>query len=85
MEAKDLPVFECSIEERKHLFDKAVERHPCSCPSDAWVIVNSEGVCEEGFLAPYATFDEEFLKKNPQFQLCWAQDLWKDGGGEKEK
>ena len=76
METKDLPIFDCSEEERKMLFLRAVEQHPYSCPGEAWVVVDKKGCCEEGFVAWYATFDEKFLKLNPQFRLCWAADYF---------
>jgi len=76
METKDLPVFKCTEKDRIRLFNEAVQRHPSSCPADAWVVVDGKGVCNEGFVVPYAIFDEEFLAKSPQFRLCWAADYF---------
>jgi len=74
----DLPLYECSEEERILLFQKAGRQHPYSRPANAWVVVNGEGKCVEGFVSPTAEYNKESLKEDFLFRLGWAADLYEE-------
>ena len=78
LEVYELPMFECSKEERERIFREALEMNPTSCPEESYLVVDSQGKAVDGFVPPAAYYEKSFLEENPRFVLCWAADCFEE-------